>query len=282
MVITKLIVELKKHIDLFYKDNKIIGFVPTMGALHEGHLSLIREAKKQSDIVLVSIFVNPTQFNNRYDFEKYPRLYNRDIEILENSGLCDFLFMPDEKEMYPQPDNRTFNLGYLEEIMEGKYRPGHFQGVVKIVSKLFDIIKPNKAFFGKKDFQQLTIIKKIVKDFKYPIEIIGCETVRESNNLAMSSRNLLLTKEEFEKASIIYQTLKKVADWIHQYEIDEIKTLVINEINSVNPFQVEYVELVDSETLKPIEDINLHSSIHCFIAVFCNQVRLIDNIEIKL
>ena len=282
MIIANTIKELTNHIETAKRNNKIIGFVPTMGALHDGHLSLITKAKKESDFVVVSIFVNPTQFNNRSDFERYPRLYDKDIQLLDNSALCDLLFMPNENEMYPQPDNRVFDLGYLENIMEGKYRTGHFQGVSKIVSKLLDVVKPDKAFFGKKDFQQLAVIKKIVKDLKYNVEIIGCEIIREQNGLAMSSRNLLLTKEEFEKAAIIYQTLKKVPLWINQYTIDEVKKLAEYNINNVPPFKVEYIELVDSETLLPIQNIHFHKNIHCCVAVYCNEIRLIDNIEIKL
>ncbi|MCX7862177.1 MAG: pantoate--beta-alanine ligase [Bacteroidales bacterium] len=283
MLICKTISEAKQILTTEQKNRTTIGFVPTMGALHEGHLALIRKARSDCNFVVVSIFVNPTQFNNREDFEKYPRIFESDIEKLRQSGSCDLLFMPNEEEMYPEPDTRYFELGYLEQIMEGKYRPGHFQGVVKIVTKLFDIINPHKAYFGKKDFQQLTIIKKIVRDFNYPIEIVECDIVRETNGLAMSSRNLRLSEDERNKASIIFKTLIQVKKWIDEkYSINEICQKVKTNIESVSPFQVEYVEVVDSQTLMPVNDISQHRSIHCCVAVFCNQVRLIDNIEILL
>lgn len=283
MIICKTVNELRQVLNKLSDTHQTIGFVPTMGALHEGHLSLVKRARTECDVVVVSIFINPTQFNNRDDFEKYPRLYDSDIKILEESGTCDVVFMPDEKEMYPTPDHRRFDLGYLEEVMEGKYRPGHFQGVAQIVTKLFDIVKPSKAYFGKKDFQQLAVIRKIVKDLHYPIEIIGCEIVREPNGLAMSSRNLRLSKSDFDNAGIIFKALNFAKDLIKQnIDIEEIKTKVIEQIEAIPPFQVEYVEIVDSDTLLSVKNIDEHASIHCCIAVYCNDVRLIDNMEIKL
>lgn len=243
----------------------------------------LKKAYDECDCVVVSIFINPTQFNNRDDFEKYPRLYESDLKKLTEKGYCHVVFMPDENEMYPTPDNRHFDLGYLEQIMEGKYRPGHFQGVVQIVTKLFDIVKPHRAYFGKKDFQQLAIIRKIVNDLHYPIEIVGCDIVREANGLAMSSRNLRLAKSDFDNAAIIFKTLTSAKNWIKQnITIEEIKTKVKKQIEAIPPFRVEYVEIVDSYTLLPVEHINEHQSIHCCIAVYCNDVRLIDNVEIKL
>lgn len=282
MFVVKTVSELEGHVAIVKNEKKTIGFVPTMGALHDGHLSLIRQAKEECKFVVVSIFVNPTQFNDRSDYEKYPRIYDKDISMLENSNLCDLLFMPNEKEMYPQQEKRVFDIGYIENIMEGKYRPGHFQGVCQIVSKLFEIVKPDKAFFGKKDFQQLAVIRKLVKDLNFPIEIIGCEIVREDNGLAMSSRNLRLSKENYEKAGIIYQTLKQVEQWIHHYQIDEIKMLFKKHVEAIPPLKVEYVEIVDSETLLSVQEKIFHKSIHCCVAVLCEDVRLIDNIEIKL
>ncbi len=283
MIVCKTINELNQALNNVGNQHKTIGFVPTMGALHEGHLSLIKRAQLECDVVVVSIFINPTQFNNREDFEKYPRLYNTDIKMLKESGACDIVFAPDEKEMYPTPDHRRFDLGYFEEIMEGKYRPGHFQGVAQIVTKLFDIVKPHKAYFGKKDFQQLAVIRKIVKDLQYPIEIIGCEIIREPNGLAMSSRNLRLSKSDFDNAGIIFNTLNAAKNWIKEnIALEEIKTRVKNQIEAIPPFKVEYIEIVDSCTLLPVTNINNHRSIHCCIAVYCNDVRLIDNMEIKL
>jgi pantoate--beta-alanine ligase len=282
MLITKTIKDTFSELSKIRQKNLKIGFVPTMGALHDGHLSLIKQAKKETDYVVVSIFVNPTQFNNYDDYVKYPRIVDTDIVKLEKSKCCDLVFIPDEKEIYPEPDNRYFDLGYLEEIMEGKYRPNHFQGVAKVVTKLFDIIQPDKAYFGKKDYQQFIIVKKIVNDFKYKIDIIACDIVRESHGLAMSSRNMRLSKTDFHNAKIIYETLQKVSQWLKNYTIEETKTLVKKNIETVNPFKVEYVEIADSETLLPIENISENKKMHCFVAVYCNDVRLIDNIEIKL
>lgn len=282
MKVINSISDLKKLIENVKESDKTIGFVPTMGALHKGHLSLIEKAAQENDIVVVSIYINPTQFNNHEDFIKYPRIFEKDIALLENTQHCDILFMPDDKEMYPEPDNRVFNLGYLEDIMEGKYRPGHFQGVVKIVTKFFDIILPHKAYFGKKDFQQLAIIRYITKQLKYPIEIVACEIVREPHGLAMSSRNLRLSDKDFYNAKIIYETLSKIPNWIKQFDIPTIKENVIRNINTVEPFKVEYIELVDSYDLQIVKNINNHKSITACIAVYCNDVRLIDNYEIIL
>lgn len=282
MVVVKHISDLK-HIIAYYKnEGKIIGFVPTMGALHNGHLSLVEKARKESDIVVVSIFVNPTQFNDRVDYEKYPRMLDQDINLLRDNGNCDVVFIPSEAEMYPQPDARHFDLGYLEIIMEGKYRPGHFQGVAQIVSKLFEAVEPHKAFFGKKDFQQVAVIKRLVQLMNYPIEIIPCEIVREPHGLAMSSRNLRLSNEDFNKASIIFKTLSKVSEHLKTMTIDEVKRQVISEIEKVPPFKVEYVDIVDTNTLLSVNDYKKNDSLTVCIAVYCNDVRLIDNIEIKL
>ncbi len=261
--------------------NGIIGFVPTMGALHQGHLALVQRAFNECHTVVVSIFVNPTQFNNRDDFDKYPRHYEEDIKKLEESGWCNLVFLPSVEEMYPTPDTRHFELGYLENIMEGKFRHGHFQGVAKVVSKFFDIIQPDKAYFGKKDFQQLAVIKKLIELLNYHIEIVPCEIVREPSGLAMSSRNQRLSNEDFNHAQVIYQALTQIPTWLNQYSIDEIKKRVIQFIQQTKPFMVEYIELVDSATLLPVVDIASHKSITCCIAVYCHDIRLIDNLEIE-
>ncbi|MGQ9847237.1 MAG: pantoate--beta-alanine ligase [Bacteroidales bacterium] len=282
MIVVKHISALKQIVARYKNEGKIIGFVPTMGALHKGHLSLVERAKKDSDVVVVSIFVNPTQFNDKTDYEKYPRLVEQDIRLLENEGKCDVVFLPSEAEMYPEPDKRHFDLGYLETIMEGKFRPGHFQGVAQIVSKLFEAVEPHKAFFGKKDFQQVAVIRRLVEIMNYPIEIISCDIVRESNGLAMSSRNLRLSSDDFHRAQVIYQTLSKIPMWLHIKTIDEIKQLVKDNIEAVSPFKLEYIELVDTHTLKLVTNLNEHKSITACVAVYCNDVRLIDNIEILL
>jgi len=282
MIVLKHIKDLKQELQAKRNQGQTIGFVPTMGALHQGHLSLMQCAQNNCDVVVVSIFVNPTQFNNKDDYEKYPRIFDKDIELLQNTKVCDIVFLPDEKEMYPKTDNRSFDLGYIEEVMEGAFRPGHFQGVALIVSKLFDIVLPDKAYFGKKDFQQLAVIRRLVELEKYPIEIVPCDIVREPHGLAMSSRNLRLSKTDFENAKIIYQTLLHIPEWIKVMTIQNIKTKVIHNIESVKPFKVEYIEIVDTFTLKPVIDFKQHTSVTACIAVFCNDVRLIDNIEIKL
>jgi pantoate--beta-alanine ligase len=249
--------------------------------LHKGHVSLLKESEQECDITVVSIFVNPTQFNDQQDYIKYPRNLDEDIKVL-SANNCNVLFNPSEKEMYPQPDNRIFDLGRLEKIMEGEFRSGHFQGVAKIVSKLFDIIKPDIAFFGKKDFQQLAVIKRLVEIMDFPVKIIGCPIIREENGLAMSSRNKRLSKEEFDKAAIIYKTISHLPEWIKKQSLKDIKKIISTQINSVSGFKTEYVDIVNSESLESISNLSGHISITCCIAVYCGQVRLIDNIQINL
>ena len=262
----------------FKKENKIISFIPTMGSLHEGHLSLIKKAKKgENTIIIVSVFVNPTQFNNSEDLEKYPRNLNKDISLLENFlSKNDIIFAPSEKEMYPINDNRNFYFGDLENVMEGKHRKGHFNGVAKIVSKLFDFVKPDKAFFGKKDFQQIAIIKNLVKNYNYKVEIIPCEIVREKNGLAMSSRNILLSKEERKNANDIYKILKESTK--KNIPISDLKHWVNNKINENSHFMLEYFEIRDDIFLKDVNSWKEDCKKIGFIAVKIGNVRLIDNI----
>lgn len=262
--------------------NISIGFVPTMGALHKGHISLISESKKKCDLTIVSIFVNPTQFNNPNDLKKYPRTFETDKIKLENAET-DILFFPNEKEMYPEKDIRIFDFGLLDKLMEGAFRPGHFNGVAQIVSKLFDIIKPQKAFFGLKDFQQLAIIKELVNKYmtKSNIEIVACEIIREECGLAMSSRNELLTKEEKENAQNIIIILKNSAKNSLNKSIEQIKKEVIESINKNEYLKVEYFEIVDDTKLTSLSNFDeTKNAIGC-IAVFCGKVRLIDNIYYK-
>jgi len=281
MEIYKTVTEVKYFIEKVKSKNKCIGFIPTMGALHKGHLSLLYDSEKKTDISIVSIFVNPTQFNNQQDYIKYPRFFDKDIELLRSSG-CDAVFFPSEEEMYPEPDDRVFDLGYLERIMEGEFRTGHFQGVAKIVSKLFNIVNPDFAFFGQKDFQQLAIVKKLVQLMGSSVKIISCPIVREDNGLAMSSRNQRLSAQEFDQASIIYQTISRIPEMIHNQDLLSIKKYVKDNIDGNPIFQTEYVELVDSESLEVVRDIKNHTSITCCVAVYCGQVRLIDNVQINL
>ena len=259
------------------KEGKKIGFVPTMGALHEGHLSLVKESKKNSDITIVSIFVNPPQFNDPEDLKRYPRTLEQDVTLLESVD-CDIVFAPSVEEIYPEPDTRKFDFGYLESIMEGAKRPGHFNGVGQVVSRLFDIVSPDKAFFGMKDFQQVAIIRHMVKQLKYNIEIIACPIVREENGLAKSSRNTLLDKEHKENAPHIYETLKKARNFVPEMGVKEMKKWITEEINS-NPFlETEYVEIVDDTTLKIVENWSEPGKKVACVAVYAGKIRLIDNI----
>ena len=261
---------------------KKIGFVPTMGALHQGHLSLIRCSKKDNDITVVSIFVNPTQFNDPKDLEKYPRMLDKDIEKLKSEKV-NILFAPDEKEMYPVPDTRVFDFGHLDKVLEGKYRPGHFNSVAQIVSKLFETIPAHKAYFGKKDYQQYLIIKELAKKYikDQEIEIIPCPLIREKDGLAMSSRNLLLTQEQRKSAVLISKTLFKARELKENKTIQEIKEFVVKIINQDPNLQVEYFEICDANNLLPVENWESSDNIIGLIAVYCGEIRLIDNIEFK-
>jgi pantoate--beta-alanine ligase len=273
---------LKTKHELFQKlfltgKNKSVGFVPTMGALHKGHISLIEYAGTENDIVVVSIFVNPTQFNDIEDLKRYPRDLISDLKLLEGTK-CDFVFAPGVEEIYPEPDNRIFDFGQLDKVMEGKHRPGHFNGVAQVVSKLFDAVKPQKAYFGLKDFQQLAIIKALSKK-QYPdIKIIGCPIVRENDGLAMSSRNLLLTVDQRNEATLISQILFKAKNLIHHKSVNELTDWVIETINKSELLAVEYFEIVDEENLLPIKNWEeTVVKVGC-IAVFCEKIRLIDNV----
>lgn len=262
--------------NLKQKGNKI-GFVPTMGALHEGHLSLVKESKNNNDITVVSIFVNPTQFNDPDDLKRYPRTLNKDVELLETVG-CDIVFAPSVEEVYPVPDTRKFDFGYLESVMEGAKRPGHFNGVGQVVSRLFDLVKPDKAYFGMKDFQQVAIIKNMVKQLNYNIKIVPCPIIREENGLARSSRNALLDEDHKKNAPHIYATLKKARTFVPQMNVKELKLWIANEINE-NPFlETEYVEIVDDTTLKVTEHWSEPGTKVACVAVYAGKIRLIDNI----
>ncbi len=258
--------------------DKSIGFVPTMGALHQGHLSLIDYASRDNDIVIVSIFVNPTQFNDKDDYNRYPRILEKDIEKLKKVK-CDFVFSPEENEMYPEEDNREFDFGKLDKIMEGEHRPGHFRGVALIVSKLFEIVKPHKAYFGEKDFQQVAIIKHITKQLGFNIEIVSCPIIREKDGLAMSSRNILLSKHQRANVSLISKTLFEAKEMSKKMTVSETKIWVIRTINNNQYMDVEYFEIVDGSNLDPIKDWSqVEEKVGC-IAVHVGNIRLIDNIR---
>ncbi len=258
-----------------------IGFVPTMGALHEGHLDLVNRSKRENELTVCSIFVNPIQFNNAEDLAKYPRTLERDTMMLEAAG-CDLVFSPETAEMYPQGEPVKFNLefGLLDKVMEGKFRPGHFNGVAIVVKKFFDIIQPTRAYFGKKDFQQLAIIKFMAETLELPVKIIPCETVREADGLAMSSRNMRLTIAERNLALGIYQTLLKVREQAGNIPVRELKAWAIKKIQEIRGMQVEYFEIADKDSLVPIKDWNNKERAVAFAAVFLGDVRLIDNIEL--
>ncbi len=254
-----------------------VGFVPTMGALHKGHLSLVTRAVAENKVVVVSIFVNPTQFNDPKDLERYPRTLEADLELLESTG-CGIVFAPPVREIYPETDTRKFNFGELETVMEGKFRPGHFNGVAQVVSRLFELVKPAKAYFGLKDFQQLAIIKNMVKQLQLPVEIVPCAIVREANGLAMSSRNELLTSEQRENAVTISKTLFRAKELIGQKNVNELAEWVISEVNNNPLLEVEYFETVDDEQLQPVKSWDENSVKVGCIAAYCGKIRLIDNI----
>ena len=269
--------ELISYINDFRKKGKTIGLVPTMGALHEGHLSLVRECKKNTDITVVSIFVNPTQFNDPEDLKRYPRTPEQDISLL-NTVDCDLVFLPTVEEIYPEKDIRKFNFGYLENIMEGARRPGHFNGVGQVVSRLFDIVTPDKAFFGMKDFQQIAIIKNMVQQLNYKIDIVSCPIIREASGLALSSRNMLLDEEHKKNAPHIYATLKKARNLVAQMSVDDLKKWITDQIDS-NPYlKTEYVEIVDNTTLQIIQNWNEKNDRVVCVAVHAGKIRLIDKI----
>ena len=264
-----------------------VGFVPTMGALHQGHISLVNRAAADCKVVVVSIFVNPTQFNNPVDLEKYPRTIENDCEMLEKAGAT-IVFIPSIEEIYPKKDNRIFDLGGLDSNGEGPHRPGHFNGVAQVVTRLFDIVKPSYAYFGEKDFQQLAIIRYFTQKLNYPLKIVSCPTVRESDGLAMSSRNQLLTPEHRRVAPTIYKTLKKTAKLATAQNLSqicpapqELTKWVISEIDSEPLLKTEYAEIVDAFTLRPVNSWDEADEIQLCTAVFAGAVRLIDNIKLK-
>jgi len=261
-----------------------IGFVPTMGALHHGHLTLVQQSKGNTDVTVVSIFVNPTQFNNPSDLKNYPRTLDSDCAMLETVlNGNDIVFAPSESEMYHAPDTREFNFGKLESVMEGAFRPGHFRGVAQIVSKLFDIVKPDKAFFGEKDFQQLAVIKQLVKNYmpSLKVEIVPCPIVREDDGLAMSSRNMLLNSDQRTVVPIIYKTLSDAVLKSTSTGVGELKNWVVAQINSQPLLKTEYFEIVDDTELQPVDSWNKPCGKVGCVAVHVGKVRLIDNIRFQ-
>lgn len=272
------ITQLQEILLNFKISGKSIGFVPTMGALHAGHISLIEKAKEENDIVVCSIFINPTQFNDPNDLIKYPRTPEQDKHLLLNAG-CDILFSPAIDEMYPEKDSRIFDFGGLDNVMEGAHRPGHFNGVAQIVSKLFDAVKPDKAYFGKKDFQQLAIIKYITRQLNLPIQIIPCETMRENDGLAMSSRNIRLNEQERLQAVQLSKVLFFVKENAAQLSVKELKEKANEMLSTFDLIKTEYFEIADADTLQTVDRIVPGKTVAC-IAAFVGNVRLIDNISL--
>lgn len=273
--------ELSHYIESVKKSNKTIGFAPTMGALHQGHLSLYQAAKKENDIVISSIFINPTQFNNPEDLEKYPRTIEADLKALEESQTVDAVYLPEVKDLYPDGlKSQAYDFDGLEKEMEGKFRPGHFDGVGTVVEELFHQVKPDNAYFGEKDFQQLAIIKKMVEKKQIPVNIIGAPILREPHGLAMSSRNERLTPEQRQNAKIIYKTLKQVNDWFRVISIPEIHERVNTIFENSKDFELEYFTIANEKDLKETDFFYKDQSYRAFIAAFAGPVRLIDNIHL--
>lgn len=279
MIIVRKITELNTQINFQKKANKQVGFVPTMGALHQGHLSLIKCSKQKDDITVASIFVNPTQFNNKEDLKKYPRVEEKDLKMLKNTN-CDIVFIPTVEEMYPEEDNREFEFGGIEKVMEGEFRDGHFNGVAQIVSKLFTFVKPNNAYFGKKDFQQVAIIRYLNENYltDLKINIVACDILREEDGLAMSSRNQLLTEGHREASPLIQKTLQKYKTEYKKYSVKELMKKIEEDINQNTFLKVEYIDIVNDKTLQTVKEITEGETTAC-IAVFAGNVRLIDNIS---
>lgn len=276
------IVDLQNELFYLRKANKKIGLVPTMGALHQGHASLVKQCVADNDITIVSVFLNPTQFNDPKDLERYPRTFEEDCKILNEVG-ADIVFAPTPKEMYPTPDNRHFEFPPTSTVMEGAKRPGHFNGVCQVVSRLFYITKPHNAYFGEKDWQQICVIKQLVKYLNLDINIIECPIIREESGLAMSSRNALLTSEERAIAANIYRILKESLTKKDSLSVDELQQEVINSINAIDQLEVEYFEIVDGNTLETVHSWNDSPYIVGCITVYCGAtpIRLIDHIKYK-
>lgn len=282
MEIVKTIKALNEKLFSARNSGKSIGLVPTMGALHAGHASLIRRSVSENDITVVSDFVNPTQFNDQNDLLRYPRTFEADCQLVEAIG-ADYIFYPSVEEMYPEADTRTFSYPPIDSVMEGPRRPGHFNGVCQIVSKLFYAVNPDRAYFGEKDFQQIAVIKAMVADLKIPVTICPCPIVREADGLALSSRNALLSADERNLAVNISKILFASKEFAHAHTVDETLAFVVDSINAHEGLEVEYYEIVDGDSLQKVSSWNESESIVGCITVYCGQlpVRLIDNIRYK-
>lgn len=276
MEVFKTIAETKRKLTSLRNQGKQVGFVPTMGALHQGHISLLQKATLENDVVVCSIFVNPIQFNQKEDLDKYPRTTDEDIKKLENIE-CDVLFMPDVDEMYPEPILEKYDFGHLERVMEGQHRPGHFNGVAVVVRKLFEIVEPHKAYFGMKDFQQLKIIQTMVEKLGMKIQIVPCATLREKDGLAMSSRNVRLTKHERSIAPAIYSVLNGLQHKVNLISPSEAEKWAKKQLSNFEEFTVEYLSIVGTDDLLPVSTWSEKPSVVACTAVNLGKVRLIDN-----
>ena len=272
--------EVSSALDEIRAKGKSVGLVPTMGALHKGHASLVRKAVADNDFVVVSVFVNPTQFNDKNDLKNYPRTPENDIALLTEAGAS-LVFMPSVDEMYPEPDTRQFDFGPVGQVMEGAHRPGHFNGVAQIVSKLFDMVRPSRAYFGQKDFQQIAIIRKMVKMLDYKLEIVSCPIVREPDGLAVSSRNMLLTPEKRANAPLISKTLYEARNKMNSNTVQQTIDWVVTQINNNPHLDIEYFEVSNAETLEPIKNWSDAQHVVGCIVVHAGNVRLIDNVICK-
>lgn len=280
MLIFTKIADLRTFLKGIKSSSQSVGFVPTMGALHDGHISLIETSKKSCNVTVCSIFVNPTQFNDKADLERYPRMPQKDAQFLEKAG-CGALFLPSVEEIYPNKDETNFDFGNLDKTLEGKHRPCHFNGVAQVVKRFFEIIEPNKAFFGEKDFQQVMIIKALVKQMHSNIEIIACPILRETNSLAMSSRNALLSAEEKQIAGLIPKLMQEAKKIAQEKGIRAAKTFIQDEIARVSIMKLDYFEICNSETLEELTDLNSSKKAIAVIALFVGKIRLIDNLIIS-
>lgn len=276
------IVELQNKLFEDRKNGKSVGLVPTMGALHEGHASLVKKSVKDNDVTVVSVFVNPTQFNDPKDLSSYPRDIEADCKLLEEVG-ADYVFTPSVEEMYPTPDTRHFEFPPISTVMEGAHRPGHFNGVCQVVSRLFYITRPDKAYFGEKDWQQIAVVKAMVRSLNLNVKIVECPIIRDTDGLARSSRNALLSADEREIAPNIFKALKESIKYSKKHNINETHDYVVEKINSINNLEVEYFEIVDGNTLQKVNDWNDSDYIVGCITVYCGKrpVRLIDHIKYK-
>lgn len=282
MIIINKVSELETYVARERNNGRSIGLVPTMGALHAGHLSLVERAVKENDDVIVSVFVNPTQFNNPDDLATYPRTEEEDCRLLAKGGVS-VAFVPDVNEMYPKGavHEKDFELGTAAEVMEGKFRPGHFQGVAQIVSRLFELCRPNRAYFGEKDFQQIAVIKNMVESEGIDVDIIPCPIKRADDGLALSSRNALLTPEQRAVAPAIYKALKEGVEYSKTHTVRETHDMIVNAVNANAGLETEYLEIVDARTLLPVENWEESPEIQGCITVYCGKVRLIDNIKFR-